>query len=337
MHHLICKTLTQIIFVLFSIISLTACSENSDETGPGDVTPTANRLFVHDNGSGMGSVETANPAAGTLTFDTLVAGSNTRFGNVDDYALDINNDRLYVSNANSILVFDNVSSANGNVAPSRTITSTSFGTISHLFLDTINNELYATDDIVGLWVIANANSANGNITPVRGITGNIEDSSSFSIYGVAVDVDSDVLYLSVRISSPYTETILAYNNASTINGTNVMADRAFTSNNMGGNPGQIVFDAENDRLYMADSGSYAVRVFDNVSTLDGTVDPSRTINLGVSITDIKVDLSNNRLYALNPSLFFIIDNASTASGTVSAKQLQVQNTFPILNAIAVAP
>lgn len=116
----------------------------------------------------------------------------------------------------------------------------------------------------------------------------IEGSILFSIYGVAVDIENDVLYLSVQINSPYATRILAYNNASTLSGTNVMADRIFTSNNLGGNPGQIVLDTTNDRLYMADSGSYAVSVFDNVSMANGSVAPSRTINLGASISDIKV-------------------------------------------------
>lgn len=321
------------ILVVFSLLIMVSCGGGSGPTTP--PTPTTNRIFVFDSmTNAIQSLGNANPGQGVFTPDRTIIGSGTGLVQVDDFVLDSQNNRLYASNISSILVFDNVSNATGNISPARVITSSSFGTISHLFLDKDNDVMYASDDLQGIWMIHNISTRNGNLTPSRKLTGDF-GSTSYSIEGITVDTSRDILYVAIRVGG--LEKILAYNSASTINGDKLTANREFTSNNTGGNPGQLALDATNDRLYMADSGSYAVRVFDSVSSLNGTVDPNRTIRLSASITDVKVDVANNRLYAINPSLIYIVSGASSANGTIAGTQLQGVDISTTFNAIVVAP
>lgn len=327
-------------FLFFSIHALVIAScggGGGGDSNNNNPVPTSDRIFVRDAWTGsISSVASANPGVGSLTIDTAISGPNTNLGNINDMVLDIANDRLYVANSTSILVFNNVSTATGNVAPSRTITSTSFGAISHLFYDDVNDDLYATDDLKGVWVISDISGKNGNITPSRQLI-NSFNASSYSIQGVAVDLDLDLLYVSVRGLSPSFEQIQVFNNARAVDGTMLSPDRVFTSNNTGGNPGQIVLDEVNDRLFMVDSGSNAVRVFDTVSTLAGSIDPDRTISFGVPLRDLDVDFTNDRLYVISSSTLYIVSNTSLANGAAVATALTTSGFTPALVTLVVAP
>ncbi|MBU1237416.1 MAG: hypothetical protein KJ634_14460 [Gammaproteobacteria bacterium] len=252
-----------------------------------------------------------------MAIDRIIAGPMTHISNnVGNLLIDAGNDRLYVANGTSILVFNNAGTSEGNISPARTITSPQFGNISSLFLDATNNILYAGDDLNGIWIIDNANSVNGSITPTRSITGNFTATygGSFSINSLYVDTVRDLLYVSVRIFATGGGTsILVFNNARTANGSGLTPARTIHPSAYAGT---IFLDAANDRLYLADPSAYTVRAFDSISTADGSVASNRTISMGISPAGLTVDIASNRLYVLNPSAVFIINNADIADGSV---------------------
>ena len=78
-------------------------------------------------------------------------------------------------------------------------------------------------------------------------------------------------------------------------------------------------------------------VFDNASALSsGVASPNRTMFIGTNTAHIFVDLTNNRLYAAGGQNLFIIDNASSANGPVTAKQV-IAPGGTSMQGIAVAP
>lgn len=299
---------------------------------------TSSKVFVADSANrSIASVVDANPSAGTMLIDRIITGSSTGISNnVGALAIDAANDRLYVANGTSILVFNNAGTARGNAAPVRTLSSAQFGNVSSLFLDTANNVLYVGDDLNGVWVINNASSANGSITPDRSITGNFTAGfgGTFQIHGIFVDTTRDMLYVSLsRIAG--TNGVLVFNGASTANGSNLVPARSIISD-PSVTPGGIFVDVGGDRLYLADTSGFTVHVIDGASAVDGAVAPSRTINIGSSPASIAIDPVNDRLYALNPDVVYIVNGASTADGSVSMTAVFAPSGS-ILTAIAVRP
>ncbi|MGH1485616.1 MAG: hypothetical protein ACRBCI_05295 [Cellvibrionaceae bacterium] len=335
-------------FLLLSItLSLAACGGGGGGSGGdriSDNTPLSNRIFVYDSfNTAIASIANSNPNPGLITLDTTITGSNTNLDGrpVGDMVINKATRELYVASGSSILVFNNANTATGNIRPNRVISSSSFGDVRYLHLDINNDVIYASDTTQGIWVIRDASTANGIIVPERSITNSF--GNSFSIEGIAVDLTKDILYVSVRSFSPSSESILVFDNASLLDGSNIAADRTFTSNNTGGNPGQLIINESTNELYMADAASNRVRVFNNAHTNNGTINPDRTINLPgqlnltTLITHIEIDFENDRLYSLSSNLLEIVQNISLADGGVISTQLQAANINTSLDAVVVAP
>src|SRR6266496_6501830 len=70
---------------------------------------------------------------------------------VGSLALDTLNDRLYVGNGISILVYNGASMASGIPSPARTITG--FASAGSLFIDSAHNRLYVGDAAAGVRVL----------------------------------------------------------------------------------------------------------------------------------------------------------------------------------------
>jgi hypothetical protein len=329
---------------LFVLFGLAACggggggSTSSTSSGNPSLTP-ASKLFVADSGTfSIASTANANPSPGTLTVDRVIYGPQTGVANnAGHLTIDAANDRLYVANGTSILVFNGAGTASGNVAPTRTITSTRFGNVSSLFLDTAHDVLYAGDDLNGVWVINNASGANGLISPDRTITGNFTGTGggTFQIHGIVADTARDILYVSLTtFAQGGAQRILAFNGASTLNGSTLVPDRTISPAVV--YAGRILFDQGHDRLYMSDVGAYCVYVFESISTTNGSSGPNRAVSFPAAIEDIAVDLTHDRLYALNPGALYIVNGLSTASGAVAATAIYAP-TGSILNAVGVTP
>jgi hypothetical protein len=82
--------------------------------------------------------------------------------------VDTRNDRLFVANSGSILIYDNASTRSGTTTPDRVISGnqTGLSNPTDLALDTNNDQLYVADGFL-ISVFANASTTNGNPAPAR--------------------------------------------------------------------------------------------------------------------------------------------------------------------------
>jgi hypothetical protein len=124
---------------------------------------TTNTLLRFDN---------AFTASGNATPAATIVGTNTTFNSPNYMTLDAVNDRLYIADQGdfSIVIYDNISTKDGNVAPNRIIagaaTTLNNGPADVAF-DRVNNELYVLDD-PNIVVFGPASLATGgNVAPTR--------------------------------------------------------------------------------------------------------------------------------------------------------------------------
>ncbi len=228
--------------------------------------------------------------------------------------------RLYVGNANSphnILVFNNATTANGNLVPDRTITSGSFAWPWRIWLDKASDRIYVTDDSTGhLLVFSNASTINA-ATPIQDISSTLFTAPS----GIWLDTANNRLYM----GDANADAIYVFNNISTLNGT-VTPDRIIWGANTTLNYPQFLWlDEQTDSLYVTNFSGHSILVFTSASTINGNIAPSRTIT-GSTITGptgIWLDTSSDRLYITDSGAHAlqVFNNANSISGAVTANRL----------------
>lgn len=294
-------------------------------TPPPPVTPPS-KIFVGDSGiePAIGSSPNSNPSPGQVVVERIISGPNTMLSSaLVDFALDVARDRLYVADLRSILVFDNISTADGDIAPSRVVFTCCAGVGNYvgIYLDTVNDRLYAA---------ANVNlPPNGQVIHVFDNVSTLSNSAPNRVIAVdptvlmdvAVDTTRNILYVYGRGAVSTLTEIAVFDGAATLSGPatanrTISIDESFSSGPAVG----MFIDPANNRLYAPRFGPGQVMVFDNASMKNGAVNaaaaPERAINLPVpTLTNITVDLAANRLYALDTDGLNIIDNASTVTGT----------------------
>ena len=166
--------------------------------------------------------------------------------------------------------FDNATTtASGNVAPSATIVggSTTLDNPTFIRLDVSADRLYvANSGGPSILVFESISTKDANAAPDRTISG----PDLVVPIDVAVDTSLDLLYVADDID------VFVYTSASTANGTNLTAAHDITTP-ITASIGGIFLDAANDRLFVSDPSGNAVEIYDNASSLDGTVSPTRTI------------------------------------------------------------
>jgi hypothetical protein len=324
---------------VIAALSLAACGGGSGYgSGYSSTSPTGaagSKAFAADSPhSVIGSLINPNPGPGTIMVDRTIMGIYTQLSNnIGSLALDTGNDRLYVGNGTSILVFNGASQANGDPFVDRVITnSPASGNTGSLFLDTVGNRLYVGDDVVGVRVFDNASGITGATASTRVITGDF--GASFQIFGVAVDIAKNILFVSNRNITASSSQISVFDSASTVSGSNT-PNRTITPN-PASTVGGIFLDAGNNRLYVAGGSSTAVMVFDNASTANGSTQPTKTMSFPSAITSVVVDTVNDRLYAVSLGAIYILNGASTASGAVTANAVLAPSGGSF-TAVAVAP
>lgn len=323
-----------------ALAGLAACGGGGGGGGNNSNSPAAvaSNLFAGDTVNlAIGSLINKNPSAGQIAVDRIVTGSDTKLSSyLSDFALDAAHDRLYVANGRSILVFNNISTAQGNVPPARVVTSIPSGTngsFQGLYLDTVHDVLYVGHLYVfgsaEIQVFNNASTAN-NATPNRTFV-----FTSDYITSISVDVARDIFY--VYSSDPTNNTqVNIFDNASTVSGV-VSPDRAivFGDSYSSGAPLGLVVDSSNNRLYV--SAFSSVYVFDSASTKNGDRSAAeRVIDLQgpPATSNLALDVGANRLYTVDGSGLNIIANASTANGAVTYNRLLAPNGGQ-LSAVAV--
>jgi len=302
--------------------------------GPGG-TVAASKVFVSGTAAGaaaqVASYANTSFATGALDADRVISGASTGLdapanGGPRGLAGDAENDRLFAVNIddNSILVFDNASRADGNLAPSRKIagSSTLLDIPVFLFLDVVNDRLYVSNfgPSHSVLVFDNASTVSGNVVPSRIISGFTLQPFS-QLTGIHVDVANNTLY----VADLGAGAIYAFNNAATIDSRTALASRVITgaSTSMSA-PRGLVADSAGDRLYVTTmTGGGRILVFDNASTATGNISPSRTIATAAALFEpasLYLDAARDRLYATSPGANSLdyFDDAGTANGIVAA-------------------
>lgn len=318
----------------FAFLALVSCGGGGGGGSSAPPTP-GSKLFVTDGGNhAIGSIVNAAPTLNsTFTVDRIVTGPATGLGttggtpsvsSIPSIALDAANDRLFVATQTSVVTFDNISTADGNIQFSRILQSPGV-TFLNLALDAAGNRLYTVDPFGVVHVFNNASQRNGSVPVDRTITPDFGGATVVSTFGIAVDTTvRDLLYVGMALNGA--TSIFVYNNASAVSTTaTAKAPDQNLSFTLG--IGSFFLDAASDRLY-ASQFDGKVLVFDNASTLiTGMPAPDRTIDLTGGLAQVQfyifVDTSRDKLYAVgnvpgmtaatDQGIVLIVDNASTAN------------------------
>lgn len=222
---------------------------------------------------------------------------------------------LYVSNPNTstILRFNNAAKANGDLGPSGVI----FGALTllnfpqHIFVDAADDRLFvANQGGSSVLVFDGASTKTGNVAPSRSIGG--ASTGLLQPSDVAVDSGRNLLYVA------NSRDVLVFSSASTVSG-----NAAFTHDIQAGFIiSALYLDAANDRLYLADSGANAINIYDNASTLNLKVAPSRVL------TGAPTQLNQPSGIAIDAVNKLIISNAGGNSITVYANAGAINGNIP---------
>lgn len=234
-------------------------------------TPTGpqGKLYVtNDSGNAIVRFENAFTVAGNSAPAAQITGANTHLSSPQRLALDAAADRLFVANlgATSILVFDQISTKTGNIAPSREIVGPTTGLILPVDLayDKGRDMLYVSDG-PEIHVFNTASTAAGDVAPARNIL------LSFSGSGIFLD-SGDRLY----VTDVSGNAIRVFDGASTLNGA-VTANRSLTGAATSlSAPSGILLDPVG-KLIVSNAGSNQITVYDNGATLTGNIAPSASI------------------------------------------------------------
>src|SRR5438270_7616842 len=250
-------------------------------TGSPTPTPVATgKLYVMDtNSNTLLRFDNALTASGNATPAATIVGSNTTFSSPAFITLDSANDRLYIADNGdlSIVIYDNISTKNGNVAPNRIITGPSLVSPTDVSLDKVRNLLYVADDL-DILVYASASTANGAPAPARDL------SVPFAVSAIFIDAANDRLYVADQAGNA----IAVYDHASTLNGP-VTASRAVqgVNNTHLSNPGGVQVDGAG-HLVVSNASPPSITIYANAATADGDVAPVAEIkgaNTGLSVPD----------------------------------------------------
>jgi hypothetical protein len=269
-------------------------------------------------------------AHGATATPAEIKGAATTLNNTDADSLyaDATNERLYVTAEDSgtgdpqILVFDDALTAQGNIAPDRTIVpSPTLWEISGVELDETNDRLYVFGEVTPNDVVLiydDASTLDGATAADQTII-----LGSGALEGcLHLDTTNDRLYVLVT-GGPAVDGMIVYDNASTLTSASAPSRLiVFTPESVY----DVWVDGARDRMYVctrsATAGGDNVFVFAGAATLNGVVDLDADSDARfpfASAIAITVD-ARDRLYVLpdGASSVSIYESASTMAGNVTA-------------------
>jgi hypothetical protein len=271
-----------------------------------------------------------------------ITGSNTSLSAPQHLFLDVAADRLYVANqgGSSILVFDNASTLNGNIAPTRVISGGATLLVApfDMVVDSTNNLLYVADG-TAILVFAGASTVNGNTPPVRNINLGISPG------GLFLDATNNRLY----VSDPGDNAVDRLDGISSQDVVGIVGGAIAGPNTRLSQPRGVALDASG-KLIVANSATPAsITVYPNASTATGDAVPS--INITGSTTHLQSpgqialnrNIANGELYVADPlaASILIFTNVSTTGGNVApARTIGGSNTgltASAINGLAIDP
>ena len=244
------------------------------------IAPALDMAFIGVNEGTPSVYRLANVAAA----DGVVNGVDFSTGVYEypsGFVYDAQRDILYVVVGYALLAFHDASTAPAGSGPDRIVEGVSLNHFLVIYdmrlnLDATADRLFVSspDGIVAVY--DQASTIDGEAQPDREFYLDFATVPFNYLWGAAYDVTRDELYLADQTSA-YDRPIMVIANASTASG-EVVPDRTIggpATEDMW--PSQISYDAANDRLIAVDTFHNDVKVFDNASTLDGDVAPSRVI------------------------------------------------------------
>jgi hypothetical protein len=230
------------------------------------------KLYVsNSNDNSILRFDNAFTATGNVAPAATISGAATTLSSPAFITLDSVNDRLFVANNGGagVLVFDNISTKTGNIAPERTITGP-IVTPTDVAIDTAKDLLYVADD-TDIYVFTSASTATDPVSPVHDIT------VSFAVSAIFIDSTNDRLYVANQAGN----SIEVYNTASTQDGPPTVARTLQGVNTLMFNPGGIQIDGLG-RLIVSNVGNGttvapSITIYANASTVTGNTAPSAQI------------------------------------------------------------
>jgi hypothetical protein len=276
------------------------------------------KLYVMESNSNtLLRFDNALTANGNVTPAATIFGNNTTLNFPGFMTLDAANDRLYIADTGdlSIVIYDAISTKNGNIAPNRIITgpATNLLAPTDVALDKVRNLLYVADDL-DIHVYASASTANSNQAPTRDLSVN------FQLSGIFIDGANDRLYVADQAGNA----VAVYDHASTLNGP-ITANRAVqgpTNTHLSG-PGEVQVDGLG-RLVVSNALAPSITIYANAATADNDVAPVAEIkgaNTGLSVpTQIFIDTTGTgTLYTADPGAARVAvwGNLNTANGNIA--------------------
>jgi hypothetical protein len=274
---------------------------------------------TNTNANSIVRFDNAFTVTGNAVPSAEIVGTLTTLSQPEYLFLDETADRLYVANfgADSILIFDGISTKTGNVAPTRTITgpTTTLFQPVQAFLDSTRDLLYVASDLdILVFASASAATTNGDIAPARSIQPGIVASSIF------VDATGDRLFAADSTGNQ----ILVFDNASALNGT-ATATRIISGATTGLNKPSSVFVDQAGNLIVANAGNGSITVYAKAASAVGSQAPSATISgASTTLTSAAQTIVNplsaaGELYVADPAVghVAIFDGYTAANGALA--------------------
>lgn len=315
---------------LLLVLAISGCGGSRPAARPAlplSPTPTpapAPRGKVYVSNTGANSIvrfDNALGANGNVAPAAVISGAATQLNAPAHIFLDPAADRLYVADRGNlaILIFDNISTKTGNVAPERVISGAATTLVSptDVSVDKVRDLLYVADD-TKLAVFSAASTSSGNVAPARVYT------AGFAISAMFLDGANDRVYLADRAG----KAIGVYDNASTLAAGPVTANRIISGAATAlGTPSGIQIDGLG-RLVVSNASPPSITIYNNAATANGNVAPTAEITgsstLLTTPAQIVVDpTGTGTLYTADPGLaaITIFANLSSATGNDVASRV----------------
>lgn len=114
--------------------------------------------------------------------------------------------------------------------------------------------------------------------------------------------------------------ILRFSSALTVSGNIAPAATITGTATLLSAPQHLLADAGSDRLFVANSGTSSILIFETASKIAGDAAPSRTISGSATLLsvphDLALDTTNNILYVADGAQILVFQSASTTNGNV---------------------
>lgn len=264
-----------------------------------------------------------------------ITGAATGLSAVSRILLDSSANRLYVANqgTNSILIFEAVSTLNGNVAPNRSISgpATLLSAPTDIALDPANNLLYVASG-THILVYAAASSINGNSPPVRNINMGV------TVGGLFLDATNNQLY----VADTADNAIDRLDGASSQDVVGIVGGAIAGAATGLSSPSGLTLDASGRLIVSNAAAPLSLTIYASASFATGNVVPAATISGAATGLVLPGQLAFNKTVATGEVFVadsgagsvFVFSNTNAATGNVApTRAITGAGTGLVVNAV----